>query len=489
MATGGTKAQILSMGGAVIFERLIQFTIPLILVRVFAVDEFGYYKLFWLIVNSAMLIAPLGMPSSLMFFLPRSNHEVSRTYIYQTLFVLLVTGLLGALIVSPLNYYRPATVSGTPIDGYEICFFTVFWVLSSIIDILPSADQNVRWRVRSILFISLIRLILVSGTAIITKDLGWVIISLVAFSITKFLLLIYYTIRNYGFQKPEFSFSRLSDQLKYAIPFGFSGGLYNMRLQAEQWVVAVLFSAGNFAVFSVATSMVPLVEVLRRPVRQVLLPKMSRAHAEGNIQRVLELNNQGNMAVSFLLFPLLAFLFAFSEIIVDVLFTNTYSVAAQVLRYYIIGMMLLGVEISTVLIVFSQGKYVMKVSAALVLFSIIGSYSGAILFGLNGAVLGSVISLYIGSFMSFWRATRLMKVTISSIQDWKGLFVLAFSAILAALTAYWINNELIMGSNELLQLLIGITVITCIFICLIILLGYGWLIGAYTGRRKLNGNK
>ena len=114
------------MGGAVIFERLIQFSIPLILVRIFSVEEFGHFKLFWLLANTVMLFATMGLPNSLMFFLPRSDYDARRAFIFQTMAVLLFTGFVAAIFISPLSPFRPASIVGTPVDNFTISLFIIF---------------------------------------------------------------------------------------------------------------------------------------------------------------------------------------------------------------------------------------------------------------------------------------------------------------------------------------------------------------------------
>lgn len=473
------------MGGAVIFERLVQFVIPLVLVRVFDVDEFGHYKLFWLLVNTAILFAPLGMPSSLMFFLPRSEDVKCKALVLQTALVLLVTGSIAAVLVSPLSPLRPGTIIGTPVDGYAISVFTVIWLLGSMIDTLPSAHQDVRRQVGAIIFVATLRLLLVAGVAYLTRDLGWVIIALLVLSLIKLSMVLNYIVRRYGWVIPKINIGSIRRQLNYALPFGLSGGLYNMRVQAEQWVVALLFKADTFAVFSVAVSLVPLVGVLRRPIHQVMLPKMSHAQVNDDVPKVIELNNKGNIAVSSALFPVLAFLFVYAESIIEVLFTNAYSDATGVLRIYIMSMLLLGIEISTVLIVFSQGNFVMKLSAGLILASVSLSYLGARLYGLQGAVLGSVVCMYIGTMLSYGRACALTGYTFRNIQDWKGLLLLAVYAISSVFGSreimFWMYAE---EEYTFLRLVMSGMVFVALYFVLIVTVGKERILKRYLGGFK-----
>ena len=71
------------MGMANGLDAALHFCIPIVLVRLLSVEQFGEYRLLWLAASSAMLFAPMGMPRSLQYFLPRNNEEDRREFIDQ----------------------------------------------------------------------------------------------------------------------------------------------------------------------------------------------------------------------------------------------------------------------------------------------------------------------------------------------------------------------------------------------------------------------
>ncbi|HEB56442.1 MAG TPA: hypothetical protein ENI98_09090, partial [Gammaproteobacteria bacterium] len=132
-----TKSQIMSMGMAVVVNRLAQFIIPLALVRLLDVSEFGHYRLFWLLAGTVMLFAPLGMPNSLLFFLPRSSTDKKLVFLYQTLLYLLFAGFLAALLVGPWSPLLPTRMHTIISDGFTVPAFVFLWVIASLVDVLP----------------------------------------------------------------------------------------------------------------------------------------------------------------------------------------------------------------------------------------------------------------------------------------------------------------------------------------------------------------
>ncbi len=78
----------ISLGTASIFDYILKFIISLILVRMFSVEDYGYYRGFWLVVNTAYAVATLGIPfySFILFFYRDLNNKKSIHYFKCLLF-------------------------------------------------------------------------------------------------------------------------------------------------------------------------------------------------------------------------------------------------------------------------------------------------------------------------------------------------------------------------------------------------------------------
>jgi O-antigen/teichoic acid export membrane protein len=106
------ERQALSLGTANAIDYALQFLVPIVLARTLDVDSFGKYRLLWLVISTFMVIAPLAMPQSLYYFLPRADAEKKRLYVNQTLLFMGVGGLIGAWILSPWNPWFPEQARG-----------------------------------------------------------------------------------------------------------------------------------------------------------------------------------------------------------------------------------------------------------------------------------------------------------------------------------------------------------------------------------------
>ena len=479
------RAQVLTLSRANAFDYLIQLALPVLLVRLLNPIEIGQYRLFWLVASAAIALAPLYMPRSLFFFLPKSDSVNKVKYVSNTLFYLAVVGLLVAVLVSPLDPFLPTNIQVLSEQEWLLSGFLFFWVSGSLIEALPNAEQHVRWQANAIVILSLTRAILIISAAWWTRDITWVFSALLLFAILKLLLLLFYVQRNYGISMLKVDLRLLKKQFLYAVPFGASTALYLLRGQADQWVAAHLFTPEKFAAFSMAAVIGPLVNLIRQSVVNALLPSMTKRHAEGDMQGALALNSKGNLVSAVVIYPILAFLFVFAEPVVNLVYTSTYLDAAQVMRVYILGLIAVSIELGSVMLVFSQGAFVMRLDFLLLIASAAGSYMGGILYGLPGAALGSVLAVYVGLFGKIYRIRSETGISMNYIQDWKGVGSSLLAALLAGSVAWIISALPAVSGGPWLQLSLGSVALFATYILGLLLLGQRNCVQALVMRRNV----
>jgi O-antigen/teichoic acid export membrane protein len=412
------RSAALSLGAANAIDYGIQFLLPVILTRFLDPEAFGAYRLFWLVTTTALSFATWAMPQSLYFFLPRSDAQHKRLYINQVLLFLVLGGALAALILSPANPLLPGNVQALAQFGWLPPLFVLLWIVSSTLDFLPTADGRALWQAKTIVGLSVLRATLVGLTALWTGSLLAVIWALLAFVLIKQALLLFYVARYHGLGRPLYASGALREQVRHALPFGLAGMLYGFRGQAEQWVAASLFSIGQFAAFSVASVLGPLVALFRQSMNQAFLAKMSKLHAEGELSAMLQLNNRANVALALLLFPALGFAFAFSEALITLVFTAAYAEGGAVMRIYIIALIAASIELNNVMFLLKQGHYMSRINLATLAICILASYLGAQAYGMPGAALGSLAAAYTERVWSLRRIAALLKLPFAQLQDW-----------------------------------------------------------------------
>ncbi|HBA67254.1 MAG TPA: hypothetical protein DCZ48_13955 [Methylococcaceae bacterium] len=428
-------SRVATLGAASIFDYGIQLILPIILVRVLVDQDYAKYRMLFLLVNTAMALAPLYMPQALFYFLPRASSKQQRaSYIANTLFFMYLTGFIAAVLLNP--WYPLISEQFFTITDKQILIpaFIMMWIIASLIDSLPNASNLIRWQALISIAISTARVITIAATAWFTNDIEAVFSMLCLFVSLKALLLLIFIKVQHPDVRLSIEFCLMKMQVRYALPFGLSSMFYMLKVQSDQWIAAYLFTPLMYAVFSFGIYIAPLMTLLRNAINNAALPSMSAAYANGDIGSVLDQFRRVNLMMALLILPVLASLFAAADRVIIFLFTETYREAANVMQIYIIGFVAQCLESTTLLRLASAGKTVMKLNATLLPFAILISFIGGSLWDLPGAALGSVATLYAGELFNLWYSSHLMQTRLRKIINWRTWSILLIAALIAVIT-------------------------------------------------------
>jgi O-antigen/teichoic acid export membrane protein len=391
-----------------------------------------------------------------------------------------VAGMIAAWAVSSWNPWLPEKMRGLARHEAIVPLFVFLWVVGSLLDLLPTVEERVSWQAKATVGLAALRAVALCLAAILTRELGPVLLVLVAFVAFKVILLLSYVAIHHGLRGPILRLSAFADQLKYAAPIGAAGALYGLRSQADQWVAAALFSVGMFASFSIATVLGPLVHLCRQSVFHTVLPSLSRLQAAGDIPGMLKLNSRASVMVGALVYPLLAFAFVFAEEIVTIIYTAAYLDAVPVMRVFIVGFAGLVVDLGSTTLVLRQGAFMMRVSLVTLVLSVAISWFSAHAFGLAGAAVGSVTAIYVDYIALLRRIALCTGTPVRRLKDWRTLGLLILFATVAAAIAWSIVDRYFAASGPLARLMVGGALLAAVYTTMAALVGMGrgWLAGS-----------
>ncbi len=459
IAWHGLKRRALSLGALKALDQAMQFLLPVVLVRALDTASFGEYRLLWLAIATVMALVTFNMPASLYYFLPRSDAARRRLFINQTMVFLTLAGLVCGFLLSTWNPWLPAPMQALGGYGLLVPAFVALWVATIVLDYLPTIEERIGWQAYATLGSSALRVVLVGAGAWFTGDMLVVLWLLLAVVVVRLALLLAYVRRHHGLAAPWFERAAFAEQLRQAVPFGVSGSLYVFRGQADQWIAASLFALSSFAAFTIAALVGQVVQLVRQSVLDAFMPSMSRMQAAGDVRGMMDMNSRANVMVGTLLYPLLAFAFAFAEDIVSVVYTASYVEAAPVMRVYIVGMAAMVIEMGSIVLLLAQGGFAVRIAAVALAVSVAASWTGAHHFGLAGAAAGSVIAVYLDRFFMLRRVSSQTAIPLRELQDWRGLFWTLVSAALAAGLAWVVVGTFFSQRGAIVQLTVGAAVL------------------------------
>lgn len=425
-------------------DMALQFLTPLLLVRLLSQNDFGDYRIFWLIVNTVMFIAPLGMPRSLFHFLPKIG-LLARTgfaYVINAAIVSVATTVLLILPVWAFAEYLPGAAGPFMAQhGFVVVCFTVVWSFASLWENLPnSIEDHSRQAVFSVI-LTVLRVGAVVGLAANSGDLALIFWGVFTVGIIQVALVAIYIDRKFGWDTARNSWDLFSAQFSYAAPYGLAASASSLRRNVDQWIVVGRFSSVQFAALSLASTLLMPFEVLRTTANNMLLPRLSRANARG-VKRSLVLYRRVAPAyVALFSFAAGACLVTGAELSA-VIFGSGYALSGIVLSFYLFQMAVQTLGCSPVFSLMGKGNIALAIAALQIGLSIIGTLIGILNFGLIGAVGGPLLSTIIGDSIMLILLAHFAGVKVSSMHRWKSIGFLLVGFALSASFANFIIDWL-----------------------------------------------
>lgn len=445
MAEGLRRAAVkLALAGGV--EYGLQAVVPAVLVRCLDMTAFGQYRLLWLLAATSLSLATCFIPQSLFYFLPRTETASQKSALLgNSVLFLGFTALLTAFFSSVWNPWLPHAAHQLFDATHGLSsVFLALWVLTSLADVLPTAEGRAHWQAKVTVTLAVGRTLLLVAAAVLTSSVVWVVLAVVATVCAKVGCMLYYLRDSLDGQSLRVDRLALRRQLVYALPFALATALFTMRTQVDQWVVATMLSPALYAMFSIATVFQPISSLLRQPVFNAAMPRMSAGFADGDLEQVRQLVARTNGATAFAVLPIAGGIFAVAPEVVHIVYTSTYSQTADVMRIYLLGMGINCFATGHMVQVISRGHFATINNALCLVLGAIISIAGVKLFGVTGAAIGSVVALAISEGWTAMVVARALDARVAQILAVRSLLptivALTCGVVAALLVDYWLST-------------------------------------------------
>jgi O-antigen/teichoic acid export membrane protein len=423
------------LAAARLFEFALQLGVPIILVRHLTKQEFGDYRLMWLVALTGLILFQFFLPQSLYYFLPRAAPGTRPKLVGNTLASLFVLGGLSVLLLLVLMPVSPGSIAGLQRYSPLVQMFAGTWIFASILDVLPIADGRAEWQAYATVGLAIFRAAALSGAAVASGDVGWVLVAMCGVAMVKVGIALAYAL--FAAQETGLGFdgqlARM--QLNYSLPFAVATGLFSLRSWADQWVVAANFSNTAFALISIAATVLLVGTLTRLPLVDALRPNINSLVGEGKLDDARALIQKGYLLLGLMLPPVLGLLISTADDLVELIYTREYLGAVPLMRIYLLGEMATVFAAGHLLTVFGFGRQAAIVGAISLLLSIALSILGLHFFELAGAVAGSTTSLVLWEGWALNKVAKALGTRVTQLirldQIWKVAVVVAVGVLVA----------------------------------------------------------
>ncbi|MEE4175228.1 MAG: oligosaccharide flippase family protein [Xanthomonadales bacterium] len=429
------------------------FAIPMVLARVFDQTEFGTYKQLFLIFGTLFGIAQLGMAESLYYFLPSRGRDSGR-FVFNTLATATVLGL-ACLFGLWLFRFELAGLMNNPALAdliLPVGLYLLFMLMAVVLEIIMTIRRQFRAASATYAATDLARAIFYLTPVLLFADLRALMVGAVVFALARFLVTLVYVRREFG---PELRPDRssLSEQARYAVPFGLAGMIEVAQANFHMYAVSHAFDAATFAIYAVGCLQIPIFDFLMTSTSNVMMVNMRERLLEEDSEGAVAVWLDGNRKLAMIFFPLVAGLLVMAQPFIVLLFTDTYAASVPIFMVWTGVMLLATLLTDSALRVFALTRFLIVqnlVSLALVVL-LVHVFIEA--FGLIGAVLVTLLADTVVKVMALLRVRRALKVETARLLPWRALVITAALSILAALPALGVT--LLLDAHELIVLMVS----------------------------------
>jgi O-antigen/teichoic acid export membrane protein len=419
---------------------VIAFAIPLVLARVFDQSEFGTYKQLFLIYATLFGLAQIGMAESLYYFVPR-DHSAAGRFVANSLLALAAIGLSVVAFLTIARERIADWLSNAALAAHlpSIGWFLALMLTSAVLEIaLLSRKRN--GTAASVYALSDIgRAACLTIPALLAWGLRGVMAGAIAFAAIRLIATLAAMVAEFrGALRPDVAVLRR--QLAYALPFAIAVGIEVLHLNWHQYAVAARFDAAAFAIYAVGCLQVPVVDLIVTSTCNVMMVEMAAVQGrDPGAARWLWHDTISRLA--FMIFPLAAFLVLMARDIIVILFTPAYEASVPIFMLWSLTMLASVFVVDGVLRVFAQTRFLLAQNV--LHLAIVAGLAGFFLnlFGLQGAVLATLLATLTVKSIGMARIAHLMHLRWQDALPWRALMTAASCAVIATIPAFAISRN------------------------------------------------
>jgi O-antigen/teichoic acid export membrane protein len=300
--------------------------LPLVLVRRMPPHDFGLYKQMFLIVNTAVIVLPLGFGMSAFYFLPRTRDRQAAVVVNVVLFESVVALAVAATLV--LWPGTLAAVFGNPELARlsrSLALVILLWTAGSFLEVVPLAIQDVRASTVFIVASQFTKTSLLLAAALWAGTVDALIGAAIVQGVLQITMMVTYLHARFpGFWRAA-DVRLLRGQAAYALPLGVSSLALQLQHDIHHAFVSYTFGPATYALYAVGVFKLPIVGMLRESVGSVVLPRINELETRNASREILLLVATAARKLALVYLPLYAFLMVTGPDVLALLYTPTYA--------------------------------------------------------------------------------------------------------------------------------------------------------------------
>ena len=369
----------------------------MVIARVLSQTELATYRQTMLAYDVATPLLSLGIASGIYYFLPTEKTRM-RGVVVDGLVMMVCMGLLYAIFIAlGGNHFLAKRFSNPAIVN------TLVYLVPLPIIMLPAglmaSVMVVQNQVNKLTVYNVLTNLLMASSVIVAcliwKTPESMILIRVGVSIVIGLIAIILMLQAVPKDDWRPRWSNMKTMVAFSIPLVIAGALGTISLQLDKLIVSTMCSPEDFAVYSNGAIEIPMIGIITGSIMSVILPDLRRmVSAEDNSAALALFRRAGEKSAVFLI-PTMMFLMVSAEPFILTLFSSKYSGSVLPFRLYLLIIPMRIVTFGAFMTALGLNKIILYRTCVGLTANAIFSIILVHLIGYNGAILGTIFSLYL----------------------------------------------------------------------------------------------
>lgn len=417
-----------------IVVHLMGLLVPIILVRLFPVKEYGLYRQIFLIFVTLLPFGRIGVTHGLFYFLPREP-ERKNTILAHTFIFVIISGSCCLLFLLLFRSHIATWMNSPAIEHYIplLAVYLFLMITSSFFETSMIAEGMAQRASLVRILSELSRCVAVISAAFLSRNISVILYALILFALFRCLVQWFYLRRFYQLSFRDVNLQAWRRHLGYTVPIGFENMAWMLQGKLHNYFVVFFFSTKIFAIYSIGAFNIPVVAIITSTVAKVMLPELSKCQKEGNTELVIQIWQNAMRKMNFFLFPIFVYFFIMSHDFIVALFTDKYVDSVPIFRIGLLAILTSGINTGAILNAYAQTRYQMNIGFARISAAIVVLYLFIKFWGVIGAISANVVVSAVFMAIVMGKITRVIGTPLKKIIAWRENGQLFFIALVSGI--------------------------------------------------------
>jgi O-antigen/teichoic acid export membrane protein len=406
--------------------------VGILLARILVPAELGSYRQLFLIYSTFSTLLLLGIPQSVLYFLPKLRHiDSKREFISRTVNLVSALAFVFGLGIFLLRGFIARLFNNPQLELLLILYavYPLFVFITQIYSQIMLGLKQPRKTAVFTLFSVATDFVLILGTALITKNLYYTVLALMVsaslqWGFAQFQL-------RHWLTKVSFDPGFYQEVFRYSLPLGLSSIIGMLSIQLDKLVVSGFFTPAQYAVFSIGAMELPFISILNNSVNAILLPHISSEPA-----KMTEVYRAAVRKNALVIFPFAVLGLIFATPLITFLYTETYLGSVPFFRVYLLNLPLRVATYGIIFMALRKTRYIMINSLVTLGLNLVLNLVLVRLIGMMGAVIATVIVTWLSVALYLYWMRHKLGLDLTELFPLKALLKTLLVAGISALPAY-----------------------------------------------------